>query len=298
MKTVNLTIIGDVACSTTRTYLSFLKNADLRPKNLWLVGFGIGSPERRLERLYYKFSKTSRRALVIHASREGSTEFRKVCEDLMKDAAVLPVDLFGAFDYEAHAECVDYFVAPDYHDALLQRRILNARDTVFLYTNGGIVPPELLGTEGVKILHMHPGVVPSMRGSDCFLWSAILMGRLGVSCFFMGAGIDDGSLISTMEFHNPNLSALTPYVSDQDDDIAYRALLFTIDPQLRGQVLVDVLLRNIEKDLHKLPATPQALPLRPAHLWMHPMVRRSVLRKVVARKPSHPSGRVYSEANS
>lgn len=296
MKTINLTVIGDIACATTRTYLTFLKHAGLRPENLWLVQFGQASPSWSEGGLEYWLRKTKRRRAVLNSLAEPDAEYRALCEAVMSAAAVLPVDLFGPFDYEAHAVKTDYFAAIDYTDMMLQKKILKTRDTAFLYTNGGIVPEALLNADGLRILHMHPGVVPHMRGSDCFLWSSIVRGRPGVSCFYMSAGIDEGHLIQTLEFHRPDLSPLAPYLDGREDDLAYRALLFGIDPQLRGQVLVHALQRFGHDDLRQLPAQAQPAVMRPAYLWVHPVLRAPMMRKIAGQRPSHESGRVHAIA--
>lgn len=294
MKTINLTVIGDVSCATTRTYLTFLKQAGLRPQNLWLVRFNHTGPRGAWAGLQYRLRKSLRREDVLGCIATPEPEYKALCEDLMAAAAVIPVDLFGSFDYEAHAVNTDYFAAADYTDLLLQKRILKSRHTAFLYTNGGIVPEKMLANDEVRILHMHPGVVPHVRGSDCFLWSNIVRGRPGVSCFYMSAGIDEGRLIQTMEFHQPDLSPLHPHLSEQDDDLAYRALLFSIDPQLRGQVLVEVLQRSGCDDLRVLPCKVQPTPNRPAYLWLHPVLRAPLMQRLAQRRPSHDSGRIHN----
>lgn len=295
MKTINLTVIGDIACATTRSYLAFLKQAGLRPQNLWLVRFNHAAPRNGWAGLRYRLLKSFRRRDVLDSVIAPESGYRSLCEELIAVAAVVPVDLFGAFDYEAYAENTDYFAATDYTDPQLQARILKARDTAFLYTNGGIVPETLLAHKDLRILHMHPGVVPHIRGSDCFLWSNIVRARAGVSCFYMSAGIDEGQLIQTMEFHQPDLSALHPHLGGQDDDLAYRALLFAIDPQLRGQVLVGALQRSAAcEDLRALPCEVQSTPNRPAYLWLHPVLRAPLMQRLAQRPPSHYSGRIHN----
>ena len=56
----------------------------------------------------------------------------------------------------------------------------------------------------IKILHIHPGVVPKFKGSDCLLWSGLKSGHFGASCFYMNYKIDEGDLISTKKFKIEN----------------------------------------------------------------------------------------------
>jgi methionyl-tRNA formyltransferase len=73
-----------------------------------------------------------------------------------------------------------------------------------LYTSGGRVPGDLLSTSPSRMIHIHPGVVPYVRGSDCLFWSVLTRGRPGMSCFYMNAGIDTGDIIHTREFDAPS----------------------------------------------------------------------------------------------
>ena len=66
--------------------------------------------------------------------------------------------------------------------------------------------------------------------------------------------------------------------------------------QLRGQVLVHALQRLGHNDLRQLPAQAQPAAMRPAYLWLHPVLRAPMMRKMAGRRPSHESGRVHAIA--
>ena len=63
----------------------------------------------------------------------------------------------------------------------------------------GILPPSLLALPGVKFIHVHPGFLPYVRGSDGLLWSALIRNKPGVSVFYMDPEIDGGKIISAGE---------------------------------------------------------------------------------------------------
>lgn len=278
--TINLTVIGDRACSTTRTYLEYLRRAGLRPRRLWLVDFGPVSRRLRWAQrlLGARFADALLRSRDEAAAPPEKT-FAALCLRLQDEAGLVPVDYFAPWEPADYAEDVECFSATDFHDPLLQRRILRSDETAFLYTNGGIVPAVLLEHSGIRILHIHPGIVPDMRGSDCLLWSAVVRRRLGVSCFYMSPGIDEGEVISQRELDLPRLPSLAPFLSPQDEHTAYRALLFALDPHLRAQMLVDVLRAHPGVDLRRLPTRAQPPVSRPAYLWMHPRLRLKVMRE-------------------
>jgi len=280
---LNLTVIGDRACSTTRVYLHHLRKAGLRPRRLWLVDFSpaprwIGAAGRvlgaeRANRL---------RAFERRPPAAPAPEFGALCEALQRSAGFDVVDLFSEIDGHAFADEVKSLVAVDYDDPALEAQIVRHADTAFLYTNGGRVPARVLDHPEVRFFHVHPGMVPEVRGSDCLLWSALDRRRVGVSCFYMSPGIDEGDLLGQREFPLPDVSPLRPVLTPDREDMAYRALLFAVDPHYRARVFTDVLEAASGGDLRKCAAIPQTSPRRPPYLWMHPALRRHAMRGLAA----------------
>ncbi|MFN7612766.1 MAG: formyltransferase family protein [Alphaproteobacteria bacterium] len=268
MRTINLTVIADRSCSTSRTYLEYLRRAGLKPQSLWLVDFGAYSLLRRLKPMPYQAPAPY---LSEHA------DFRAVCMAIQQEAGLEAIDYFSAWDGEGYAEKVLRFRAKDFEDAVLQKRMKRHRDSAFLYTNGGIVPATILSVLGMRILHVHPGIVPAVRGSDCLLWSVDLRKKIGVSCFYMSAGIDEGDLIAQQEWEIPKLPSLAAYLTPGGEDLAYRALLFAVDPHYRARLLIQAI--GPATDVCKLPALPQAPAMRSAYLWLHPRLRLKFMRE-------------------
>ncbi len=266
---VNLTVIGDRSCSTTRTYLAHLRAAGYRPRRLWLVDFGARTWRARLRKL-----------AVWRRAPAQDTRYADLCTRLQVQAGWTPIDHEAAWRPADYAEEVRSFRARDFDDSRLHARMAQAAgDTAFLYTNGGRVPAVLLERPDIRVLHIHPGIVPDLRGSDCLLWSAAVRRRLGVSCFYMSAGIDEGALIGQREFALPRLPVLAPLLGSGEEPTAYRALLYAVDPHLRAQLLVDVLRAHPGADLRRLPAREQTRASRPAYLWMHPRLRLQVMKE-------------------
>ena len=270
---LNLTIIGDRSCSTTRTYLTYLRAAGYRVHSLWLVDFTPQSSIRTCVR--HVITKIS--SLFLGKPRHEK-RFEELCLAIQSEAGYTPInhsEPWNPFDY---ANNVKEFRSPNFNDPKLHARMVGANGTAFLYTNGGRVPGKLLEDSRIKMLHIHPGIVPDMRGSDCLLWSAIVRKKLGVSCFYMSAGIDEGSLISQREFAIPRLASLAPFLERGEELIAYRALTFGLDPHLRARLLIDVVRGSAGKDLRSLSSRPQGEPVRPAYLWMHSRLRLKVMK--------------------
>ncbi len=268
MRSINLTVIADRSCSTTRTYLEYLRAAGLKPQRLWLVDFGACSLLARL--------KPMKRTMPAPFLSENAA-YRELCMNIQREAGVAPIDYFAQWNGEDYAEHVSYLRARDFDDTAMQARMKKHADTAFLYTNGGIVPAAILNAPGVRVLHIHPGIVPDVRGSDCLLWSTQLRNKIGVSCFYMSAGIDEGDLIAQQEWEIPKLPSLADCLNPRDEDIGYRALLYALDPHYRAQLLIKAI--GDAADLRKLPSRPQPKASRPAYLWLHPRLRLKFMRE-------------------
>jgi hypothetical protein len=277
MKTLDLCVIADRFCATSRTYLTYLEAAGYRPRKILLVDFiGPHQPSRDLAQKWGRriasFSKQKIRLPV----RDHASDFKALCDQL-QDRLPLRVNYFEPFDFASKAEKIAQFTAENYDDPDLHRRIARERAGTFLYTNGGRVPASLLDRPGLRILHIHPGVVPEVKGSDCLFWSMLTRGRPGMSCFYMNAGIDTGDIILTREFDPP----LYPQLNDiGDTDLAYRALLHAYDPHLRAQTLLDIVKLSPDGRLGDLPSTRQAPGAGRSYFWMHPRLVAKALRLI------------------
>jgi hypothetical protein len=179
-------------------------------------------------------------------------------------------------DYAREAERVVRLTVEDYADPRLLEALRGSAVKTFLYSSGGRVPAAFF-QEDFHIIHIHPGVVPHVRGSDGLLWSLVARGRPGASCFYMDAGIDTGRLIATAEFEPPRWPGL-----QADPDVLYHALLQCYDPHLRAALLVSILEGMPPgRDLANLEAAAQHE--QGGHYYaMHPRLRRRVLARLCA----------------
>lgn len=280
MQTIDLTVIADRWCPTSRTYLTYLAKAGFRVRTILLVDFvGAGGRLDRLRRLM----GPAIAAMVVRIKRPAWPEFEVRVRDYcarMQGVVEHPIDYTVSFDYAPYAETVTECVAADYDDPHLQKIIMSQQYKTFLYTNGGRVPQVLLQQEGIKILHIHPGVVPHVRGSDGLLWSMAVRGRPGVSCFYMDSGIDTGALIATKEFGPPDFD-IRPPVTVEEEANFYRALLMAYDPHLRASLFRDVVVEADGRDLGCLAAKAQNHDRKDNFLWMHPKLRQKVIAELM-----------------
>jgi hypothetical protein len=83
----------------------------------------------------------------------------------------------------------------------------NIKEKYIIYSGGGILRDEVLSINK-KFIHVHPGVVPEVKGADCLLWSALVYNEIGMSSFFMNKGIDTGDIIKTKAYSVPKFNLI------------------------------------------------------------------------------------------
>lgn len=205
------------------------------------------------------------------------------CEPLWPGRATAMVDaIAGAHHWPSQGSQFEQMLVSGYKDERLHRRLAELAEAgtlgPVLYTGGGIVPKALLDIPGVRLLHIHPGHLPDVRGADGLLWSMLIRGRPGASCFWMAPGIDVGDLIVAREFE--------PLALDLPTSAAglslYRALFASYDPLLRARLLVDDVLAAAEP-YEQLTGRPQSEDDGLTYHFLHEALRNEALRRLCAK---------------
>lgn len=142
-------------------------------------------------------------------------------------------DLDGPADYAGWAGAHDVVLADGLADPAVADALADA-GTV-LYTGGGIVPASLLATRGASFLHIHPGVLPHVRGADGLLWSTLVRGRPGRTAFLMTPALDEGPVFRAEDVEPIRFPAGDG--ARPDDQALYRAVYSYYDPCLRAELL-------------------------------------------------------------
>ena len=146
-------------------------------------------------------------------------------------------DVADYFDTYPKNNLVELFVN-NLDDGGLKKYISEKVKGAVLFTGGGILKKEILSIPDVKFIHIHPGVVPDVRGADCFFWSYLLKGKAGYSVFYMNEGIDTGDILNKKEFLvDLDRNTLLPYSNDE----IYQSILQCYDPCLRIKTLIELL---------------------------------------------------------
>lgn len=185
-------------------------------------------------------------------------------------------EMYGSLDFYNYAEKVQEVCISGYSDPLLERCLNSIPKTTILFTGGGLVPESLLKSGNHRFIHVHPGYLPFVRGSDGSLWSLLVRGRLGISCFFMTPGIDEGAVIAAQELDPPVID-----ISGKKkigDQTLYRAFYSFFDPILRASFLTDLIIKN--PDIGSWAGTSQNNDESIVYHFMNSMLRRNALNRI------------------
>ena len=182
-------------------------------------------------------------------------------------------------NYERYADQVDEVFVDGLADADLEKylRGLPGRRAV-LFTGGGMVPASLLNIPECRFIHVHPGVLPNVRGADGLLWSVLLRGRPGATAFYMNPGLDTGDIIRTSDLDIPPMPKNFAIL---DSATAYRLLYVFVDPMLRAVMLRSVV-DSATVDLFALPAVVQSAGTGTTFHFMNERLRRFAFERLNA----------------
>ena len=221
-----------------KAYLAALRNAGLWPVDVLYLAFEKRrvTMKGRLTKLYGALRGGRRSLPVKDYSPRWLDGFAAYCE---REGFVLPNYRVSVRDRltEWGLNAEEMSVSGINDRALVENLRARTDKKCVLYCGGGILRAELLGC-GKKFIHVHPGVVPEVKGSDGLLWSVLLRDKIGMSAFFMNTGIDTGDILDTREYDVPSLEFGGSCGSA--DKIA-RELIDFLDPVYRADLLTRVL---------------------------------------------------------
>src|SRR4051812_32967283 len=272
-----------------------MRRAGLRPDRVMLIvrdpaaekrGRPAARPSRRAERAQDR-SHNFHPYVIRKRSPELVAAIGDAMRALVEDPIEFYAEMYDGFSYADYASELVRVGANSYRDPELRFALEKSGAEHVLFTGGGIVPASMFDIPGIRMIHVHTGFLPHVRGADVLLWSLLVRGRIGVSAFVMTPGLDDGDVLAAKELE-PIKIAL-PAGSSGDPDTLYRALFSFIDPLIRAELLVGDLLEATD-DLSSLPASPQDLSTGITYHFMHPIVRNRALSELFDGSPSRPAG--------
>lgn len=290
MKTLPITILvydGPIA----RMYLARLYQAGFRPAAILLMIFdrhpATGKPVAQWLPLKFRQVYAERNQEIslnywprfIHRSRPDL--FSIMCNALGKvyiGADILIGETLKVAHYEKYTDVTERVFLGGLDDEILVSSLQRLEYKTVLFTGGGIIPRKLFDIPGIRYIHVHPGRLPMIRGADGLLWSMLVRGRPGASCFYMDKGLDTGEIILADDV--PQINFDISGMPRPDDQILYRALFSYYDPLLRADFFVKMLLNTKSANLSDLPNYQQREQDGITYHFMNEKLRNEALKKL------------------
>jgi len=226
----------------SRTYLEVLRIYNFRPKKIIRVIKNKNLLFKKLQKSLIKIDKLDQ--IINKISNKTSIKARILEKKHSKAFKTFNAEL-DRIHLKRHDEKLKYdkkltdycdeienIFINSFHSEDLENSIAADDSKFILFTGGGIVPEKLISLN--KIIHAHPGYLPSVRGSDCIFWSKILYDNFSCSVFLMDKGIDTGDIIFKTFF--PSLTRIN-YLNGLGNDL-YDFIFMFLDPWVRAISLI------------------------------------------------------------
>lgn len=279
MKKIDLTVVA-FDSNIVRAYLTYMKSNGIMPSKIIALKMDkrINTKTKRIINIFLGNELSTRILLTIRRLRKN-LKYRKISELLLNGCELIP-DFAGQFNYSEYADSVEEIHIDHINDDKLYNYLSGQDCKTFLFTGGGILRDKILGINAAKFIHIHPGIVPDVKGSDGFFWSFLLRGKAGASGFYMNVGIDTGDIIIQHEFDIP---VFRKKLLDYSYDDIYRSILLYLDPIIRAKLLVKLLeLYARNGSFSALPVTKQDPEGGRTYYFMHKRLRNRVINKLIA----------------
>ncbi len=278
---VNLTVLF-YDCVPSRIYLALLSKHGIRPKKLINVRTVPTHPQyKSLARFV-----GNRCALFIFLL-AGFVKRKLSSENDGNGLIELFMDDFGISKscLETHpSRYVDIYseiYVSGFNDPRLSDFLDKEEIKCFLFTGGGILKEGVLNITGAKFIHIHPGIVPDIKGADCFFWSCLIKGNPGYSIFYMRPEIDTGDILYTKEY---NFTYPTNKYHFFSNNHIYDAILKVYDPALRILTFIDMINNSLEDeeniDFSNIECVQQNHEDGRTYFFMHEALRNHVINKL------------------
>lgn len=288
LKSIPLTVLfyeGPIA----RAYLATIKSLGLKPqKIIQLVAAKDIVTKKKVGKLLPKNLRTPYAANIqknkIHYwPKQLKKAFAELSNDISTEVAA-KLNFCNSTLENAHAleplntycENVEALLVDGLNDQRLYHHLEQESKSAILFTGGGIVPSKLLDLPHLKLLHIHPGHLPNIRGADCTLWSSLISDHTSATCFYMDSGIDTGNIISAKWL--PKFKFSSSIATEAGATQSYRAVYSFLDPWVRS-----VVLRNVLRDhdtFADINSVQQETDSGATYYFMHENVKRIALDKM------------------
>jgi len=174
--------------------------------------------------------------------------------------------------------------AANINDVQIVNFMRNQLGSVVLFSGGGIVRQNTFDGVSKNFIHMHPGLLPAVRGADCFFWSVLVDGYPSCTAMYQNAGIDTGEILHEDSFELPKFNdKFVKNLREKNSleifyEILYRSILDFYDPVMRSATLSGVLNKvSNGEEIDSLPVRNQSYSEGRNYHFMHPRLRNKLI---------------------
>lgn len=288
LKKIPLTVLffeGPIA----RAYLETIRSLGLAPKKIINMASSVdvsdGKPVGRIfPKVFRKiYAATIQRNRIHHWAQHIRSKQPGLVNSITSE-----LQQKFSFSEETQKRALDLLPLSEYSDNVDTRLFTGIKDTALLdylaaepastilFTGGGIVPDSLLSLENLKLIHIHPGYLPDIRGADCVLWSTFLTGHASATCFYMSPGIDTGDIVEPCWLPKVRFDF---DAADLDTETLYRTMYCYFDPWVRSYALREVIGKH--RNFHELPSVSQSEDEGLTYHFMHKQFQALALKGLV-----------------
>ncbi|OGG12544.1 hypothetical protein A3D77_04345 [Candidatus Gottesmanbacteria bacterium RIFCSPHIGHO2_02_FULL_39_11] len=153
------------------------------------------------------------------------------------------------------------------NDVSVKHALKKCRNKYFIFSGGGTLDGDFFNMDK-EFIHVHPGLLPSFRGSTCFYYSLLADYSLASTGFIMEKKIDTGKILDYSRFRlNYKIAQSENFYMD-----------YILDPYIRAVTLKKILLTFITYgEFHP---KPQLHTDKPSYYVMHPILRCITMQKI------------------
>ena len=282
MKVIDISILVYENNELGKFYLQYMKNQGVRPREIIVMRTKLTLRIRGAVRKARKFFREIKNHLFsrINQASRDYIDAKKFINDQF------PLKIAKRFEFQEYADSVKHVTVDGelINSNSVFEVIEKSESQYFLFSGGGIVNSRLLTLEGKKFLHVHPGIVPDIKGADCLFWSVLYKGVPGYSCFFMSEQIDEGDILFKKEYSLKDVKL--PNYKESALNSLYQAILDSLDLHLRAQCFVDFMNESnlVDTGIANLNFLKQSPNEGRTFFIMSPEVKKLAVMKLLANK--------------
>jgi folate-dependent phosphoribosylglycinamide formyltransferase PurN len=272
-----------------RIYLALLKKNNFEPKKILHINYAAGSG-RKFKILSRFFGGSTAKIILNFYNKfknRHENSYNIISEKLLNIFQLSSQDLLD--ENILNSNYYEKIQLTNVDDPALTHYLRNQEFKIVLYTGGWILKKPILEDSGCKFIHIHPGIVPDIKGADCVLWSYLLKGKLGYTCFYMKPEIDTGDILHRREYVFDVDNSVFKSISD---DNIYNLITRYYDPCLRILTFIDLLngsgsvrvKTNTTANLENFATIKQNPEAGRTYFFMHPKLKNKVIQLMMNKK--------------